>query len=80
MTEQLLCHVRNFSAIVSLQRAWEQNEISIEFSFTTENGLRNGSQVIQEHGNHDMSNHGIDLVLQWPLLQTWFNFNPSMDK
>ena len=64
MTEQLLCHVRNFLAIVSLQRTGEQNEISIEFWFTMENGLRNGSQVIQEHDNHNMSNHGIDLVLQ----------------
>ena len=54
MTEQLLFHVRNFLAIVSLQRAWEQNEIVIEFWFTTENVLRNGSHVIQEHGKHDM--------------------------
>ena len=30
--------------------------------------------------NLHLSSHRVTCVILWPLLLTWFNFNPSMDK
>ena len=41
-TAQLLCHVQNFTGIISLQLGWEQNEISNKFKLQWKNCSWNG--------------------------------------
>ena len=59
--------------------------IRMDISICNKHALKYSYNICSKNLMHHLGNHKyiqiIDFYdIQWPLLLTWFNFNPSMDK